>query len=494
MTDGYSWRKYGQKHGYVLPRDALGQPIHGAEKIPVMRSYYRCTVKGCTARRKVEKSDTEVLSVTYEGKHNHEPSSASPEQLRARVEAQSITTVYSMSDAPPPTPEATQGARKQSSVSPTAAGTPADDQLRLANAGEDATATECEPPAKKARKGDHSTTSPGSSGHSSGGRAGAHPAFDAHEIGRDGYRWRKYGQKSLKNNKYPRSYFKCTHPGCNVRKHMERHPNNPAQIITVYEGQHNHLPTNTSVVEPLPSPIAPEAITQAQQRAAQAAQAAQHAAVRQQQGQAAHHHQQLAQMPPPPLPMQHKPPVSPLATPASVLPFGGTSLHVAAHAPFGHAQAHTPPSLSPIGHNHSPQRYGHSPPQTFDQALAGASFGDGGLSLAAPPHQVAIATAGAPPTIGAPQLSPTTNTVHGHMHTAWPQTLPSTAATHHLHPQPLAPLSMLDPSVPAAELVGSAGVPSPTTLTPPPSFRASAPTQAPSFVYRGTAYTHKNHE
>ncbi|CAA0842547.1 Probable WRKY transcription factor 43 [Striga hermonthica] len=56
----------------------------------------------------------------------------------------------------------------------------------------------------------------------------------------DGYRWRKYGQKSVKNSKFPRSYYRCTHPMCNVKKQVQRLSNDSGTVTTTYEGVHNH--------------------------------------------------------------------------------------------------------------------------------------------------------------------------------------------------------------------------------------------------------------
>ncbi|KAL3631227.1 transcription factor [Castilleja foliolosa] len=56
----------------------------------------------------------------------------------------------------------------------------------------------------------------------------------------DGYRWRKYGQKSVKNSPFPRSYYRCTNGKCNVKKRIERSSDDPSVVITTYEGQHSH--------------------------------------------------------------------------------------------------------------------------------------------------------------------------------------------------------------------------------------------------------------
>nr|QGQ64055.1 WRKY transcription factor 32 [Santalum album] len=57
----------------------------------------------------------------------------------------------------------------------------------------------------------------------------------------DGYRWRKYGQKAVKNSPFPRSYYRCTTATCNVKKRVERCFSDPTMVVTTYEGHHTHL-------------------------------------------------------------------------------------------------------------------------------------------------------------------------------------------------------------------------------------------------------------
>ncbi|XP_031505530.1 probable WRKY transcription factor 51 [Nymphaea colorata] len=60
------------------------------------------------------------------------------------------------------------------------------------------------------------------------------------EIMDDGYRWRKYGKKSVKNSPNPRNYYRCSCAGCNVKKRVERDREDNRFVITTYEGVHNH--------------------------------------------------------------------------------------------------------------------------------------------------------------------------------------------------------------------------------------------------------------
>ncbi|KAJ6811322.1 putative WRKY transcription factor 48 [Iris pallida] len=56
----------------------------------------------------------------------------------------------------------------------------------------------------------------------------------------DGYRWRKYGQKAVKNSPFPRSYYRCTAAACGVKKRVERSVADRTVVVTTYEGQHTH--------------------------------------------------------------------------------------------------------------------------------------------------------------------------------------------------------------------------------------------------------------
>ncbi|KAK4485816.1 hypothetical protein RD792_008463 [Penstemon davidsonii] len=60
-------------------------------------------------------------------------------------------------------------------------------------------------------------------------------------IVKDGYQWRKYGQKVTRNNPSPRAYFKCSFaPSCQVKKKVQRSIEDQSIIVATYEGEHNH--------------------------------------------------------------------------------------------------------------------------------------------------------------------------------------------------------------------------------------------------------------
>ncbi|KAG8055529.1 hypothetical protein GUJ93_ZPchr0001g29840 [Zizania palustris] len=79
----------------------------------------------------------------------------------------------------------------------------------------------------------------------SGRKKASRPRFafqtrSVNDILDDGYRWRKYGQKAVKNSTHPRSYYRCTHHTCNVKKQVQRLAKDTSIVVTTYEGVHNH--------------------------------------------------------------------------------------------------------------------------------------------------------------------------------------------------------------------------------------------------------------
>ncbi|CAA3001724.1 probable WRKY transcription factor 50 isoform X2 [Olea europaea var. sylvestris] len=60
------------------------------------------------------------------------------------------------------------------------------------------------------------------------------------EILDDGFKWRKYGKKMVKNSPNPRNYYKCSVEGCTVKKRVERDKDDQRYVVTTYEGIHNH--------------------------------------------------------------------------------------------------------------------------------------------------------------------------------------------------------------------------------------------------------------
>ncbi|XP_039019106.1 probable WRKY transcription factor 4 isoform X2 [Hibiscus syriacus] len=236
--DGYNWRKYGQKQ--VKSRE-------------FPRSYYKCTHPGCPVKKKVERSlDGQVSEIIYKGQHNHQPpqsnkrakgsgslsgtsnnqgNSESISQLQTgnlSIIKEGGTSGYSMSK---------KDLQSSLAIAERISGTSDSDEAR--NNETNADEKNEDEPDHKRQNTEIRVSEPSSQRTVTEPRIIVQTRSEV-DLLDDGYRWRKYGQKVVKGNPYPRSYYKCTTPGCNVRKHVERASTDPKSVITTYEGKHNH--------------------------------------------------------------------------------------------------------------------------------------------------------------------------------------------------------------------------------------------------------------
>ncbi|OWM82366.1 hypothetical protein CDL15_Pgr001940 [Punica granatum] len=256
--DGYNWRKYGQKQ------------VKGSE---YPRSYYKCTHPNCPVKKKVERSfDGQIAEIVYKGEHNHpkpqppKRSSSGPQEVGTTTQeaAKPNVQVEERNEGLDVRIENNQDSEKgvlaQTNsyrgkglqgkdpagiwiVSNNArTGTP-DNSCGLSGECEDGSKgmeVEDDEPRSKRRKSENPSAEAGiSADGTQESRVVVQNSAEPEIVG-DGFRWRKYGQKVVKGNPYPRSYYRCTSLKCNVRKHVERVSDDPGAFITTYEGRHNH--------------------------------------------------------------------------------------------------------------------------------------------------------------------------------------------------------------------------------------------------------------
>ncbi|KAK7322408.1 hypothetical protein VNO77_25787 [Canavalia gladiata] len=273
--DGYNWRKYGQKQ------------VKGSE---YPRSYYKCTHPNCQVKKKVERShEGHITEIIYKGAHNHPkppPNRRSgigsvnlhtdmqvdnPEHVEPRnggdgdmvwttvqkgniagaanwkhdnLEATSSASVGPEYGNQSTNLQSQNGTHFDSGDAVDGSSTfsneeDEDDQGTHGSVslGYDGEGDESE--SKRRKLESYATELSGATRAIREPRVVVQTTSEV-DILDDGYRWRKYGQKVVKGNPNPRSYYKCTNAGCTVRKHVERASHDLKSVITTYEGKHNH--------------------------------------------------------------------------------------------------------------------------------------------------------------------------------------------------------------------------------------------------------------
>jgi len=64
-------------------------------------------------------------------------------------------------------------------------------------------------------------------------------SFIHEKVRKDGYKWKKYGEKKIKKSKHKRGYYECTHSNCQAKKKFHWSEDWTIEYFT-YTNQHNH--------------------------------------------------------------------------------------------------------------------------------------------------------------------------------------------------------------------------------------------------------------
>ncbi|CAA3002742.1 WRKY transcription factor 44 [Olea europaea subsp. europaea] len=216
--DGYNWRKYGQKQ------------VKGSQ---YPRSYYKCTKPNCPVKKNVERTlDGQIAEIVYKGVHNH-PKSRPSKHTSTDGQGHGFASDATSNEMKNPVPSNQPNGRNEcyegrfdnrndneSSGHSTYPGrvllskdlmidgalnisvsTP-DDSFGISEefeVGSKDLEAEGDEPKSKRRKKEHQSIKEGTRDPQT-----ANPNSADCEVLGDGYRWRKYGQKVVKGNPYPR--------------------------------------------------------------------------------------------------------------------------------------------------------------------------------------------------------------------------------------------------------------------------------------------------